>query len=121
MDAKRVIEEALRLPVDARAALAGELLASLDGSEVDPGREAAWADEIRHRIDAWEQGEMKSITSTDFLSHTASADRAIGEVVSPVRLPCAVQSLRRSVAAASPIQREGAISTTPPPTVKCTR
>jgi hypothetical protein len=43
MDAKRIIDEALRLPVDIRAALAGELLASLDDSELEPDRETAWS------------------------------------------------------------------------------
>ena len=41
MDAKRVIDEALQLPAEARAALAGELLASLEDSEIESDREAA--------------------------------------------------------------------------------
>ena len=67
MDSKRVIDEALRLPPEARAALAGELLASLDGDPVDSDREAMWADEIRRRLDAWERGEVTSIPADDFL------------------------------------------------------
>jgi hypothetical protein len=39
----------------ARAALAGELLASLDGETVDEGREAAWAEKLRSRLDAWQR------------------------------------------------------------------
>jgi len=61
MDAKRVIDEALRLPVDIRAALAGELLASLDDSELEPDRDAAWSTEIRDRIDAYERGEVTAV------------------------------------------------------------
>lgn len=68
MDTKRVIAEALQLPPDARAALAGELLASLDGVDVDADREAAWSDEIRRRLDAWEHGEVKSISKDDFIA-----------------------------------------------------
>jgi putative addiction module component (TIGR02574 family) len=75
MDAKRVIDEALRLPPDARAALAGQLLASLNDSEVDPDREGAWANEIRARLDAWERGELTSISEDDFLAGLARAAR----------------------------------------------
>lgn len=68
MDSKRVIDEALRLPPDARAALAGELLASLEGESVDTDREAAWADEIQRRLDAWQRGDVTSIPADDFLA-----------------------------------------------------
>jgi len=75
MDSKRVVVEALQLPPDARAALAGELLASLDGESVDEGREAAWAEEIRARLDAWQRGEVAAVSGDDFLAR-------LGEVVS---------------------------------------
>lgn len=68
MDPKQVIEEAMRLPVDARAALAGQLLASLDTAEVDAGREAAWADEIQARLKAWESGNMPAVAKEEFLN-----------------------------------------------------
>jgi putative addiction module component (TIGR02574 family) len=68
VDSKRVIDEALRLPPDARAALADELLASLEGETVDADREAAWADEIRRRLDAWQRGEVTAIPADDFLA-----------------------------------------------------
>jgi putative addiction module component (TIGR02574 family) len=68
MDSKRLIDEALRLPADARAALAGELLESLDGEKVDADREAAWAGEIRNRLDAWERGEDKAMSEDEFLA-----------------------------------------------------
>jgi hypothetical protein len=68
MDPKQVIEEAMRLPVDARAALAGQLLASLDGTDVDAGREAAWTDEIQARLKAWERGDMLSVAKDEFLN-----------------------------------------------------
>jgi putative addiction module component (TIGR02574 family) len=68
MDAKRVIDEALRLPVDIRAALAGELLASLDDSELEPDREAAWSTEIRDRIDAYERGDVTAVPVDEALA-----------------------------------------------------
>lgn len=68
MDAKRVIDEALRLPVDIRAALAGELLASLDDSEFEPDREAAWNTEIRNRIDAYERGDVTAVPVDEALA-----------------------------------------------------
>ena len=50
-DVEDVLIAALRLPVEARAAVAAELLESLDGvdeAEEDVG--AAWSDEIRQRL-----------------------------------------------------------------------
>ena len=55
---KNVLAEALRLDVDARAELAAEILASLDGP-ADPGAEAAWAVEIQRRVAAIEAGTMR--------------------------------------------------------------
>lgn len=50
-----VLAEALRLDVKARAEIASELLASLDGP-ADPGAEQAWAAEIERRVKALEAG-----------------------------------------------------------------
>ena len=47
--AEAVLAEALRLDVKARAEVAAEILASLDGP-ADPDAESAWADEIRRRV-----------------------------------------------------------------------
>jgi putative addiction module component (TIGR02574 family) len=60
MDSKQLLVEALRLPAEERAALAGELLDSLD-SEVDVDAEAAWAVEIRARIGEIESGRAKTV------------------------------------------------------------
>jgi putative addiction module component (TIGR02574 family) len=60
MDPKRVFEEALGLPPDARAALAAELIATLD-DEVDPDAEAAWSEEIRRRLDEIDTGTVRPI------------------------------------------------------------
>ena len=53
-----VFAKALRLDVKARAELAAELLASLDGP-VDPAAAAAWEKEIQRRVSALEAGTEK--------------------------------------------------------------
>jgi len=53
-----VLADALRLEPDARAEVAAELLASLDGP-ADPDAEAAWDAEIERRIDAIEAGTVR--------------------------------------------------------------
>ena len=53
--AQAVLADALRLDAAARAELAAELLASLDGP-ADPDAETAWNDEIERRIEAIEAG-----------------------------------------------------------------
>lgn len=52
-----VLADALRLDDDARAELAAELLASLDGP-ADPDAERAWDVEIERRIAAIEAGAI---------------------------------------------------------------
>lgn len=52
-----VLANALRLGADERAELAAELMASLDGP-ADPDAEAAWAAEIKRRIDGIEEGTV---------------------------------------------------------------
>jgi putative addiction module component (TIGR02574 family) len=51
-----VLAEALRLDEGARAELAAELLASLDGP-ADPTADAEWAKEIEHRVASIESGK----------------------------------------------------------------
>lgn len=46
--ARKLLQDAMSLPVSERAELAADLLASLDG-EPDPEVEAAWAAEIERR------------------------------------------------------------------------
>ena len=60
MDSKQLLDEALRLTDEERAALAGELIDSLD-SEVDRDAEAAWAAEIRSRVSALRDGRARII------------------------------------------------------------
>ena len=56
--APSVLADALRLEPDARAELAAELLASLDGP-ADADAETAWAEEIDRRIEAIEDGSIR--------------------------------------------------------------
>jgi putative addiction module component (TIGR02574 family) len=53
-----VLADALRLDDEARAALAAELLGSLDGP-ADPDAETAWDAEIQRRIAAIEAGTIQ--------------------------------------------------------------
>jgi len=57
---KKVLEQALRLPAEARAALAGHPLESLDDS-VDEDVELAWRKEIARRIDDLDRRKVKTV------------------------------------------------------------
>jgi putative addiction module component (TIGR02574 family) len=61
MDAKQLLAEALRLSDEERAALAGELIQSLE-AEVDPDADAAWSAEIRARLDRIDAGTARTIS-----------------------------------------------------------
>ena len=57
---QKVLDEAHRPPIEARAALAGHLLESLDDS-VDEDVELAWSQEIARRIDELNRGKVKTV------------------------------------------------------------
>jgi len=61
-----VIEEALSLPPVERAELADRLLSSLDSPS---GRiiDELWAQEAEDRIDAFERGEIRTVSSPEAL------------------------------------------------------
>jgi putative addiction module component (TIGR02574 family) len=59
-DAAEVLKDALALPVEARAALIGPLVDSLD-TEVDEDAEEAWREEIRRRLQQIDSGAVKLI------------------------------------------------------------
>ena len=59
-DAAEILQEALALPTEARAALAGSLLDSLD-TDVDEDAEAAWATEVNRRVAELDSGAVKTI------------------------------------------------------------
>ena len=61
MDARQLLAEALRLSDEERAALAGELIQSLD-REIDEGAEAAWSAEIRARLDRVDAGSARTVS-----------------------------------------------------------
>ena len=56
-----VLKKALALPSEARAALAGALLESLDDT-VDEAAEAEWDREIARRIEELDAGRVKAIS-----------------------------------------------------------
>lgn len=59
-EADKLFQEALRLPPEARAALAGSLIESLEET-VDPDAEEAWAAEIQRRARELASGEVRPI------------------------------------------------------------
>ena len=59
-DVAKLLEEALKLAPEARAALAASLLESLD-EEVDEDAEAAWAAEIAKRIHELDSGAVTPV------------------------------------------------------------
>lgn len=60
-EAEKLLADALRLPPQARAALATQLIDSLD-EEVDEDAEAAWSAEIARRVEELETGRIKALS-----------------------------------------------------------
>ena len=61
-DVENVLAVALRVPAEARAALAAELIQSLDESEPEEvDHETAWAEEIRQRLAEVDTGVVTPI------------------------------------------------------------
>jgi putative addiction module component (TIGR02574 family) len=63
-DVTELLKKAMELPPEARAALAGSLLESLD-PEVDATAEEEWNQEIARRIAELDSGEVKPIAWAD--------------------------------------------------------
>lgn len=59
-DVSNLLKKALALPPEARAALAGSLLESLDDT-VDQGAEDEWNKEIARRIGELDSGKVKPV------------------------------------------------------------
>jgi putative addiction module component (TIGR02574 family) len=55
-----LLDEALKLPVAARAELAGRLLETLDDEEDDDAEEL-WAGEIARRVRELDEGKVKTV------------------------------------------------------------
>jgi putative addiction module component (TIGR02574 family) len=53
-----ILKKALALPPEARAAIADSLLESLDPSPPEQDVEAAWSEEIKHRIEDIDSGRV---------------------------------------------------------------
>jgi putative addiction module component (TIGR02574 family) len=64
-ETRDVFHEALQLPLNERAKLAGDLLESLD--RIDADVEVAWADEIQRRLNAIRDGDVGSTDWRDVL------------------------------------------------------
>ena len=70
-----MLVEALQLRPEERAALAGELIQSLD-SHVDDDAEAAWSTEVRRRLDRLDSGFAKTVPWSEARRRIlAAADR----------------------------------------------
>ena len=63
-DVAELLKEALALPTEVRAELAGSLLDSLDET-VDDGVDAAWQREIARRMADLDSGKVKPIPWTE--------------------------------------------------------
>ena len=63
-DASEILRDALELPPEARAALAGSLIDSID-DQVDEGSEQAWADEIERRMADVDSGKVTPVPWTE--------------------------------------------------------
>jgi putative addiction module component (TIGR02574 family) len=59
-EVSELLKKALSLPPEARAALAGSLLNSLDET-VDPCLEEAWSQEIVRRMEELDSGKVKPV------------------------------------------------------------
>ena len=59
-EAAEILKDALALPMEARAALAGLLLESLD-TEVDEDAEVAWAIEVNRRVAELDSRAVKTV------------------------------------------------------------
>jgi hypothetical protein len=61
-EARRILESALALSEEQRAALAVEFLATLDG-EPDPGAEQPWVEEVTRRAERARAGQTAAINA----------------------------------------------------------
>ena len=59
-DVTELLKRVLALPVEARAALAGSLLDSLD-ENVDPSAEEQWNAEIARRVNELDSGKVRPV------------------------------------------------------------
>lgn len=60
-EVSELLKKALALPPEARAALAGSLLESLEEHPSDEGVDEAWGEEIKRRIEEIDSGKVQMI------------------------------------------------------------
>ncbi len=72
---KEILEAALKLTPTERAALAAEILGSLDGSTYGE-LGAAWEGEIQRRLNEFEAGQAELISSEEVFAEVEAALRA---------------------------------------------
>jgi putative addiction module component (TIGR02574 family) len=70
-DVADLLKKALALPMEARAALAGSLLDTLDDT-VDEDAEASWEKEIASRIEQLDAGTAKTVPWVEVRSRMAA-------------------------------------------------
>lgn len=70
-----LLERALRLTMQERGLLIDRLLESLDDEPAEEGVEAAWADEIKRRVDDIRSGRVKTIPGEQVLRELAKRFR----------------------------------------------
>jgi putative addiction module component (TIGR02574 family) len=76
-EAAEILKDALALPTEARAALAGSLLDSLD-TEVDEDAEAAWATEVNRRVAELDSGAVKTLPWAESVADSPRGDAPRG-------------------------------------------
>jgi putative addiction module component (TIGR02574 family) len=78
-DIENVLVAALRLPTESRAALAAELIQSLDQEEAGEGVEEAWTEEIRRRLEEVDAGAVIPVPWPDARRRLLAVARGRGE------------------------------------------
>ena len=89
-----LLKKALALPPEARAALAGSLLESLDDEPAEEGVEAAWEAEIKRRIEDIDSGKVQMIPYEEVRRRLAALLSNAGKQALPL-LPASVARSRR--------------------------
>ena len=68
-----ILQEALALPLDERAHLVEQLLATFQAPP-DPALDQLWANEAHDRLDAYDRGELDAVDSEDVFDHMDERD-----------------------------------------------
>ncbi len=65
---KQILRQALELPLEERAELIEQLLATFQPS--DPALDELWAKEAHDRLDAFDRGELGGVSADEVFSET---------------------------------------------------